>query len=159
MLTSGLELGLRHDDGDAETGTGIEVGGRVAYAFLASGLSIEASARTLCRARGRRRRGMWRKRVAAPRVAHALPAHEGAVTVIAGAAIKPPDDIGIRPPGRAGRRRMADRGLGRRAVRPFLPGPSARAMSSVPPVDRHEQGREKKQVRKRCEPPTFRLRS
>ena len=47
VLAPGLELGLRHDGGDAETGTGIEVGGSVRYADVASGLSIEASARTL----------------------------------------------------------------------------------------------------------------
>ena len=47
VLKPGLELGLRHDGGDAETGTGIEVGGSVRYADVASGLSIEASARTL----------------------------------------------------------------------------------------------------------------
>ena len=47
VLKPGLELGLRHDGGDAETGTGIEVGGSVRYADVASGLSVEASARTL----------------------------------------------------------------------------------------------------------------
>ncbi|MDE0194895.1 MAG: SwmB domain-containing protein [bacterium] len=41
-----LEVGLRHDGGDAETGTGVEVGGRLRYAS-AWGLSIEASVRTL----------------------------------------------------------------------------------------------------------------
>ena len=42
-----LELGLRHDGGDAETGTGVEVGGGVSYADAASGLSVEARARML----------------------------------------------------------------------------------------------------------------
>ena len=42
-----LELGLRHDGGDAETGTGVEVGGGVAFTDAASGLSIEARARVL----------------------------------------------------------------------------------------------------------------
>ena len=46
-LTPGLELGLRHDGGDAETGTGVEVGGSVRYADAASGLSVEARGRTL----------------------------------------------------------------------------------------------------------------
>ena len=46
-LTPGLEVGLRHDGGDAETGTGVELGGRIAYSNAASGLSIEARARTL----------------------------------------------------------------------------------------------------------------
>jgi len=41
-----LEVGLRHDGGDAETGTGVEVGGRLRYAS-AWGLSIEASLRAL----------------------------------------------------------------------------------------------------------------
>ena len=31
VFTPGLELGLRHDGGDAETGTGVELGGRVSY--------------------------------------------------------------------------------------------------------------------------------
>ena len=47
VLKPGLELGLRHDGGDAETGTGVEVGGSVRYADAASGLSVEVSARTL----------------------------------------------------------------------------------------------------------------
>ena len=42
-----LELGLRHDGGDAETGTGVEVGGGVAFTDTASGLSLEARARVL----------------------------------------------------------------------------------------------------------------
>ena len=46
-LMPGLELGLRHDGGDAETGTGIELGGRLAYADPGSGLSVEASVRAL----------------------------------------------------------------------------------------------------------------
>ena len=41
-----LELGVRHDGGDAETGSGVELGGTVAYS-TASGLSVEASARRL----------------------------------------------------------------------------------------------------------------
>ena len=46
-LRPSLELGLRHDGGDAETGTGVEVGGRIRYADAGSGLTVEASARTL----------------------------------------------------------------------------------------------------------------
>lgn len=42
-----LEAGVRRDDGDAETGTGVEMGGRVRYANPARGLSVEASARGL----------------------------------------------------------------------------------------------------------------
>ena len=47
VLTPGLELGLRHDGGDAEAGTGVELGGRVSYAAPGSGLSMEASVRML----------------------------------------------------------------------------------------------------------------
>ena len=47
VLTPGLELGLRHDGGDAETGAGVELGGRVSFAAAGSGLSLEASVRTL----------------------------------------------------------------------------------------------------------------
>ena len=46
-LTPGLELGLRHDGGDAETGTGVELGGRVSWTDPETGLSVEAQARTL----------------------------------------------------------------------------------------------------------------
>ncbi len=46
-LRPSLELGLRHDGGDAETGTGVEVGGGVAFTDAASGFSIEARARVL----------------------------------------------------------------------------------------------------------------
>ena len=45
-FTPSLELGLRHDGGDAETGSGLEVGGSLAYAS-SWGLSIEASVRAL----------------------------------------------------------------------------------------------------------------
>ena len=45
-FTPSLEVGLRHDGGDADTGTGVEVGGRLRYAS-AWGLSIEASLRGL----------------------------------------------------------------------------------------------------------------
>ena len=47
VFTPGLELGLRHDGGDAETGTGVELGGRVSYADLETGLSVEANVRAL----------------------------------------------------------------------------------------------------------------
>ena len=42
-----LELGVRHDGGDAETGAGVELGGGVTYADPSSGLSLEAKARML----------------------------------------------------------------------------------------------------------------
>ena len=44
-LTPTLELGLRHDGGDAETGTGIEAGAGLRYA--GDGFSVEGSVRTL----------------------------------------------------------------------------------------------------------------
>ena len=47
VLTPGLEVGLRHNGGDAETGAGVEIGGRIRYADAGSGLTVEASARTL----------------------------------------------------------------------------------------------------------------
>ena len=37
-----LELGLRHDEGDAETGSGVELGGGVVYADAASALFLNA---------------------------------------------------------------------------------------------------------------------
>ena len=42
-----LELGVRHDGGDAETGAGVELGGGVAFTDTATGLAIEARARML----------------------------------------------------------------------------------------------------------------
>ena len=44
-LTSALELGVRRDGGDAETGTGIEAGGSVHYAGV--GFGVVGSVRTL----------------------------------------------------------------------------------------------------------------
>ena len=44
-FTPSLELGLRHDGGDAETGTGIEAGAGVRYA--GAGVTVEGSVRTL----------------------------------------------------------------------------------------------------------------
>ena len=46
-LTPSLEAGLRHDGGDAETGTGVEVGAGLRYADPESGLTVEGSVRTL----------------------------------------------------------------------------------------------------------------
>ena len=46
-LTPGVELALRHNDGDAETGTGAELGWRVAWADPETGLSVEGSVRAL----------------------------------------------------------------------------------------------------------------
>ena len=44
-LTPSAEVGLRHDGGDAETGTGVEVGAQLRYA--AGALVIEGAVRTL----------------------------------------------------------------------------------------------------------------
>ena len=46
-LAPSLELGLRNDGGDGETGTGIEVGGALRYADAESGLTVEGRVRTL----------------------------------------------------------------------------------------------------------------
>ena len=46
-LTPTLEVGLRHDGGDAETGTGIEMGAGVSYTDAALGLTVEGKARGL----------------------------------------------------------------------------------------------------------------
>ena len=46
-VTPTVELGVRHDWGDAETGFGLELGGRVQYADPTIGLTIEAAVRGL----------------------------------------------------------------------------------------------------------------
>ena len=46
-FTPSLEVGLRNDGGDGETGTGIEAGGALRYADAASGLTVEGRVRTL----------------------------------------------------------------------------------------------------------------
>ena len=46
-LTPTLEVGLRHDWGDAETGFGLELGGRVQYVDPRLGLTIEGAVRGL----------------------------------------------------------------------------------------------------------------
>ena len=46
-LTPKLEVGARHDGGDAETGFGIELGGGLAWSDPALGLSLDLSGRTL----------------------------------------------------------------------------------------------------------------
>ena len=42
-----LEIGLRHDGGDAETGVGVDIGGGLAFADLVRGLSASLNARRL----------------------------------------------------------------------------------------------------------------
>ena len=46
-LTPSFEAGLRHDGGDAETGTGIEIGGGLRFADPDLGLTVDARARGL----------------------------------------------------------------------------------------------------------------
>ena len=46
-LTPSLEVGLRHDGGDAETGTGMELGGGLSYTNPAIGITVDAKARGL----------------------------------------------------------------------------------------------------------------
>ena len=47
MLTPKLEVGVRHDDGDAETGAGLDVGGGLVWFVPARGISVEVEARGL----------------------------------------------------------------------------------------------------------------
>ena len=47
LLSPGVELGLRYDDGDAETGFGLELGGGLRYADSVRGLIVETKARAL----------------------------------------------------------------------------------------------------------------
>ena len=46
-LTKTLELGMRHDEGDAETGLGMEAGGGIAWSNPSQGITIDLSGRTL----------------------------------------------------------------------------------------------------------------
>ncbi len=46
-LTPSMELGLRHDAGDAETGTGVEIGGGLRLTDPTLGLTVEVKARGL----------------------------------------------------------------------------------------------------------------
>ena len=46
-FTPSVEIGIRHDAGDAETGLGIEAGARVRYRDAATGLTLEAAVRGL----------------------------------------------------------------------------------------------------------------
>ena len=47
VFTPNFELGVRYDDGDAETGLGVELGGGLRYADPLRGLTVETTARTL----------------------------------------------------------------------------------------------------------------
>ena len=52
VLTPMLELGVRHDGGDGETGVGVEVGGGLRYADTDAGLSSEVRVRALAAHQG-----------------------------------------------------------------------------------------------------------
>ena len=59
-LTPSVEVGLRRDGGDAETGAGMDVGGGLAFSDTVSGLSLDVRVRTLVvhQAEGFAERGM-----------------------------------------------------------------------------------------------------
>ena len=59
-LTPSVEVGLRRDGGDAETGAGMDIGGGVAFSDTVTGLSLDVRVRTLVvhQADGFRERGM-----------------------------------------------------------------------------------------------------
>ena len=46
-LTPSVEVGLRRDGGDAETGAGMDVGGGLAFTDTVTGLSLDVRVRTL----------------------------------------------------------------------------------------------------------------
>ena len=46
-LRPSVEVGLRHDAGDAETGAGMDVGGGLVVSDAGTGLSVDARVRTL----------------------------------------------------------------------------------------------------------------
>ena len=58
-LTPSVEVGLRHDGGDAETGAGMDVGGGLVVSDAATGLAVDLRVRTLVlhQAEGFRERG------------------------------------------------------------------------------------------------------
>ena len=47
VITPSIELGVRYDDGDAETGMGVELGGGLRYADPLRGFTVETTARAL----------------------------------------------------------------------------------------------------------------
>ena len=59
-LTPSVEVGLRHDGGDAETGAGMDVGGGLVVSDAATGLAVDLRVRTLVlhQAEGFRERGL-----------------------------------------------------------------------------------------------------
>ena len=59
-LTPSVEVGLRHDAGDAEQGSGVDVGGGLVVSDAATGLAVDLRVRMLLvhEAEGFRERGM-----------------------------------------------------------------------------------------------------
>ena len=59
-LAPSVEVGLRHDGGDAETGAGMDIGGGLVVSDSATGLSVDLRVRMLLvhQAEGFRERGM-----------------------------------------------------------------------------------------------------
>ena len=53
-LRPSVEVGLRHDGGDAETGAGVDVGGGLVASHASSGLAVDVRVRTLLVHEGRR---------------------------------------------------------------------------------------------------------
>ena len=47
LMSPSIEVGMRHDGGDAETGLGLEVGGGLGYTHVQRGLELKATARRL----------------------------------------------------------------------------------------------------------------
>ena len=140
-LTPSVEVGLRRDGGDAETGAGMDVGGGLAFTDTVTGLSLDVRVRTLVVHQGRR---VPRPRVVA--VARVGPdavepagadGEGGSVVGWAGArrrrgAVGRPDGLrhGLAPDARvrrAGRRRGGLRAAGGRALR----GDAARRVDDV----------------------------
>ena len=59
LFTPSVELGMRFDRGDGETGAGVELGGGLDYAHPALGLRADVRAGCCSRTRARRRTGAW----------------------------------------------------------------------------------------------------
>lgn len=122
-LTPSLELGLRRDGGDAETGFGVDSGGGLAFADPTRGVAFDVSARTLIahEASGFEERGLSARLAFDPEpsserglsLAHAQP--WGPVLGRRGRALGPRDPGRTRGD-RDGRGRSARRGGGLRAA-------------------------------------------
>ena len=70
VLTPKVELGLRYDDGDAETGGGLELGAGLRFENAARGLSAELTGRSLLATkRANSRSGAWAVRSGSSRAA------------------------------------------------------------------------------------------